>query len=196
MFWFTFQQNHTINYQIYFFEERGRGGQEGTPEGKGFTIHKILSQIVIGKHMKMSFFQFHQNYTTEEFDFWEVKTPQRGAGAPISKIWKSLIHNGAHKSHQKFQHSNSIVYKLGELKCEEKDILDPLLAYKNFNIKHFDAQIFAIHSCMFTDVIEVLKINIYKWEQFKNDDENGQPSCVIYSCPAAAQLILQRLGQR
>ena len=44
----------------------------------------------------------------------------------------------------------------------KKDILDPILAHKNFNIKHFDTQIFAIHSCMFTDAIEILKINIYE----------------------------------
>ena len=49
---------------------------------------------------------------------------------------------------------------------------------------------FSIRSCVPTEVIKVLNINMYGWEQCKKkDDENDQLSCGIYSSPAAAGLL-------
>ena len=46
------------------------------------------------------------------------------------------------------------------------------------------------------EAIEVLKRNIYEWEQRKKVEENGKLSCGIYSSPAAALHLLQRLGRQ
>ena len=40
-------------------------------------------------------------------------------------------------------------------------------SHKNLNIGHFDMWILAIRLCVSTEAIEVLKRNIYAWEQCK-----------------------------
>ena len=52
-----------------------------------------------------------------------------------------------------------------------------------------NTRIFAIHSCVPTKSIEVIKSNIYEWEECKKDDENGQLDCGINSSPAAAGFL-------
>ena len=104
--------------------------------------------------------------------------PQGGQGPRLQKFEKKVIQNGCPNLTQSFSIPAQLesVYKSGELKCEEKerkkDILDLIWrfskSHKNFNVGHFGTQIFAIRSCVPTEPIEVLKINLYGWEQCKN----------------------------
>jgi len=104
--------------------------------GQGDPHLKII--ILIGKHLKMFCFKFHQNRTINlEFDLDEV----RSEGSPdLKKIRKSPIQNDGPNPHQQFQHSSSIrqCLKIGELNCEEKERRHPRFNYGNFQsaIKH------------------------------------------------------------
>ena len=69
-------------------------------------------------------------------------------------------------------------YKSGELKCEEEKFWRFSKSHKKINIVHFDTQFFSIRSCVPTEAIEVLKINVYGWEQCKKKNliQNGCPN--------------------
>ena len=66
--WKCFDSNlikkSTKNKEFVFFEGQGGGEEEG-------DLHfKIVFSIIIGKHMKMLCFKFHQNCAiNEKFDF-------------------------------------------------------------------------------------------------------------------------------
>ena len=47
---------------------------------------KHTNNIIIGKHMKMSCFKFHQNrIINEEFDYWDVKVAREGGYPDFKK---------------------------------------------------------------------------------------------------------------
>ena len=90
------------NQIIWRGQEGGEREQDG---GEAKVLHsKILISIIIGNHMKMLRFKFHQNRTiNEEFDFFEAG---KGTHLQIS----ILINIGKHMEilHHKFQQNRTI----------------------------------------------------------------------------------------
>ena len=112
---------------------RGGGGPQG---GKGASIHRFISQLLLVNIWKCNVSNFIKNRTiNEEFDCWGVKAPRGGQEDPISKIQKSPIQNSSPNPHSKFQHYSSIrkCLKIGRTEMGgerkvKKHIVDPILA--------------------------------------------------------------------